>query len=42
MATARTKRFDTGVPDGRYFVVVQYCWMMKVTGPSLAAPHPDL
>ena len=24
MATARTKRFDTGVPDGRYFVVVQY------------------
>jgi hypothetical protein len=19
-----------------------YCWMMTVTGPSIAAPHPDL
>lgn len=27
-------------PDGNRIEV--YCWMMKVTGPSLAAPHPDL
>ena len=27
-------------PDGNRIEV--YCWMMKVTGPSMAAPHPDL
>jgi catechol 2,3-dioxygenase-like lactoylglutathione lyase family enzyme len=27
-------------PDGNRIEV--YCWMMKVTGPSLAAPNPDL
>ena len=27
-------------PDGNRLEV--YCWMMKVTGPSLAAPSPDL
>jgi catechol 2,3-dioxygenase-like lactoylglutathione lyase family enzyme len=27
-------------PDGNRIEV--YCWMMTVTGPSIAAPHPDL
>jgi catechol 2,3-dioxygenase-like lactoylglutathione lyase family enzyme len=27
-------------PDGNRIEV--YCWMMTVTGPSMAAPHPDL
>jgi catechol 2,3-dioxygenase-like lactoylglutathione lyase family enzyme len=27
-------------PDGNRIEV--YCWMMKITGPSLAAPNPDL
>ncbi len=27
-------------PDGNRLEV--YCWMMKVTGPSMAAPSPDL
>jgi len=27
-------------PDGNRIEV--YCWMMKVTGPSMAAPNPDL
>ena len=27
-------------PDGNRIEV--YCWLMKVTGPSMAAPHPDL
>ena len=27
-------------PDGNRIEV--YCWMMTVTGPSMAAPRPDL
>ena len=27
-------------PDGNRIEI--YCWMMKVTGPSMAAPNPDL
>lgn len=27
-------------PDGNRIEI--YCWMMKVRGPSVAAPHPDL
>src|SRR5205807_7880593 len=26
-------------PDGNRIGI--YCWMVKVTGPSMAAPHPD-
>jgi catechol-2,3-dioxygenase len=27
-------------PDGNRIEI--YCWMMKVTRPTMAAPHPDL